>query len=234
MLSVLNRYDEFDTGSIDMGFAYDGREPVSALTIGYDPSWFEGEEVRSTDLAALDALKRLGATVREITLPDLPVDEILGALNVESAAVFEALTLSNRDDLMRRQVNEAWPNALRQSWYFSAVDFMQGERLRRRVMEQTHEFFDQVDVVCGPSFGTPMLSLTNLTGQPCLAMRAGFEEARTRPLFEHPENEDNPALYRVPRSISLMSNLFDEGKIFTVGRALEAALGVAAERPPIA
>ena len=234
VLSVLNRYDEFDTGSIDMGFAYDGREPVSALTIGYDPSWFEGEEVRSTDLAALDALKRLGATVREITLPDLPVDEILGALNVESAAVFEALTLSNRDDLMRRQVNEAWPNALRQSWYFSAVDFMQGERLRRRVMEQTHEFFDQVDVVFGPSFGTPMLSLTNLTGQPCLAMRSGFEEARTRPLFEHPENEDNPALYRVPRSISLMSNLFDEGKIFTVGRALEAALGVAAERPPIA
>jgi Asp-tRNA(Asn)/Glu-tRNA(Gln) amidotransferase A subunit family amidase len=234
VLSVLNRYDEFDTGSIDMGFAYDGRQPVSALTIGYDPSWFEGEEVRSTDLAALDALKRLGATVREITLPDLPVDEILGALNVESAAVFEALTLSNRDDLMRRQVNEAWPNALRQSWYFSAVDFMQGERLRRRVMEQTHEFFDQVDVVFGPSFGTPMLSLTNLTGQPCLAMRAGFEEARTRPLFEHPENEDNPALYRVPRSISLMSNLFDEGKIFTVGRALEAALGVAAERPPIA
>lgn len=234
VLSVLNRYDEFDTGSIDMGFAYDGRQPVSALTIGYDPSWFEGEEVRSTDLAALDAVKRLGATLREITLPDLPVDEILGALNVESAAVFEALTLSNRDDLMRRQVNEAWPNALRQSWYFSAVDFMQGERLRRRVMEQTHEFFDQVDVVFGPSFGTPMLSLTNLTGQPCLAMRAGFEEARTRPLFEHPENEDNPTLYRVPRSISLMSNLFDEGKIFTVGRALESALGVAAERPPIA
>jgi Asp-tRNA(Asn)/Glu-tRNA(Gln) amidotransferase A subunit family amidase len=234
VLSVLNRYDEFDTGSIDMGFAYDGRQPVSALTIGYDPSWFEGEEVRSTDLAALEALKRLGATVREIALPDLPVDEILGALNVESAAVFEALTLSNRDDLMRRQVNEAWPNALRQSWYFSAVDFMQGERLRRRVMEQTHEFFDQVDVVFGPSFGTPMLSLTNLTGQPCLAMRAGFEEARTRPLFEHPENDDNPTLYRVPRSISVMSNLFDEAKIFTVGRALEAALDVAAERPPIA
>jgi len=234
VLSVLNRYDEFDTGSIDMGFAYDGRQPVSALTIGYDPSWFEGEEVRSTDLAALEALKRLGATVREFALPDLPVDEILGALNVESAAVFEALTLSNRDDLMRRQVNEAWPNALRQSWYFSAVDFMQGERLRRRVMEQTHDFFDQVDVVFGPSFGTPMLSLTNLTGQPCLAMRAGFEEARTRPLFGHPENEDNPTLYRVPRSISLMSNLFGEGKIFTVGRALEAALDVADERPPIA
>jgi Asp-tRNA(Asn)/Glu-tRNA(Gln) amidotransferase A subunit family amidase len=233
VLSVLNGYDEFDTGSIDTGFSYDGRVPVADLTIGYDPAWFEGEEVRGTDLAALDILKGLGATVREITLPDLPVDEVLGALNIESAAVFEELTLSNRDDLMRRQVDQAWPNAFRQSWYFSAVDFMQGERLRRRVMEQTHEFFAQVDVVFGPSFGTPMLSLTNLTGQPCLALRAGFEEIRTRPLFDHPENESDPALYRVPRSVSLMSNLFDEGKIFVVARALEAALGVAAERPPL-
>jgi Asp-tRNA(Asn)/Glu-tRNA(Gln) amidotransferase A subunit family amidase len=233
VLSVLNGYDEFDTGSIAMGFSYDGRVPVEDLTVGYDPAWFEGDDVRTTDLAALEAVKTLGATVREITLPDLPVDEVLGALNIESAAVFEELTLSNRDDLMRRQVDDAWPNAFRQSWYFSAVDFMQGERLRRRVMEQTHEFFAQVDVVFGPSFGTPMLSLTNLTGQPCLALRAGFEDIRTRPLFDHPENESDQALYRVPRSVSLMSNLFDEGKILVVARALEAALGVAAERPPL-
>ena len=78
-----------------------------------------------------------------------------------------------------------------------------------------------------------MLSLTNLTGQPCLAMRAGFEEITSRPLFGRPENEDDPTLHRVPRSVSLMSNLFGEGRIFTVGRALEAALGVAAERPSL-
>ena len=233
VLSVLNAYDAFDTGSIDWGFSYDGRRQVDGLTVGYDPAWFEGEDVRSTDLAALEALKQLGATVREITLPELPVDEVLGALNVESAAVFEELTLSNRDDLMRRQIDQAWPNAFRQSWYLSAVDFMQGERLRRRVMEQTHEFFDQADVVFAPSFGNPMLSLTNLTGQPCLAMRAGFEEITSRPLFGRPENEDDPTLYRVPRSVSLMSNLFGEGKIFTVGRALEAFLGVATERPSL-
>ena len=231
VLSVLNGYDEFDTGSIDWGFAYDGRNDVRDLTIGYDPSWFEGEDVRSTDLAALDVIKTLGATVREISLPDLPVDEVLGCVNIEPAAAFEELTLSNRDDLMRRQVDNAWPNAFRQSWYFSAVDFMQGERLRRWVMEQTHEFFAQVDVVFGPSFGTPMLSLTNLTGQPGLALRAGFEEITPRPLFDHPENDNDETLYRIPRSVSLWSNLFEEGKILTVGRALEAALGVAAERP---
>jgi Asp-tRNA(Asn)/Glu-tRNA(Gln) amidotransferase A subunit family amidase len=233
VLSALNAYDEYDTGSIEWGFAYDGRDNVSGLTIGYDPSWFEGDDVRSTDHAALEALQSLGATIKETSLPDLPVDEVLGALNVESAAAFEELTLSNRDDLMRRQVDNAWPNAFRQSWYFSAVDFMQGERLRRWVMEQTHEFFAQADVIFGPSFGTPMLSLTNLTGQPSLALRAGFEEITPRSLYDHPENEDDETLHRIPRSVSLWSNLFEERKIITVGRALENALGVAGERPDL-
>ena len=231
VLSVLNGYDEFDTGSIDKGFAYDGRQSVKDLTIGYDPSWFEGEDISATDLTALETIKGLGASVREITLPNMPVDEIMGALGIEAAAAFEELTLSGRDDLLRRQIDNAWPNSFRQSHYFSAVDFMQGDRLRRKVMQDTHEFFSQADVVFGPSFGTPMLSLTNFTGQPCLAMRAGFEEIKTRPLFGHPENDADELLHRVPRSVTLWSNLFEEGRLIIAGRALEAALSVAGERP---
>lgn len=100
-------------------------------------------------------------------------------------------------------------------------------------MQETHAFFSQVDVVFGPSFGTPMLSLTNFTGQPCLAMPAGFEEIKTRPLFAHPENDTDETLHRVPRSVTLWSNLFEEGKLIVAGRALEAALGVAGERPQL-
>ena len=233
VLSVLNGFDEFDSGSVDMGFAYDGRQSVSDLSIGYDPSWFEGEDVNDTDKAALEALKRLGATVQQIKLPDMPVNEIMPALGVESAAAFEELTLSGRDDLLRRQVNNAWPNSFRQARYFSAVDYVQADRLRRKLMQQTHEFFAQVDVVFGPSFGTPMLSLTNFTGQPSLAIRAGFEEITPRSLFDNPENDTDETLHRIPRSVSLWANLFDEGKMIAVGRALEAELGVVGERPAL-
>jgi len=233
VLAALNGYDEFDTGSIDMGFAYDGQQSIADLTIGYDPAWFEGDDVQDTDRNALAAIETLGASVREISLPALPVNEIMPALGVESAAAFEALTLSGRDDQLRRQVNNAWPNAFRQSRYLSAVDYLQAERLRRQVMQDAHAFFDQVDVVFGPSYGTPMLSLTNYTGQPCLAMRAGFAERTPRPLFDHPENDTDETLHRVPQSVSLWSALFQEGKLVTVGRALEAALGVADERPPL-
>ncbi len=233
VLSALNGYDEFDTGSIDMGFAYDGRQSVTDLTIGYDPAWFEGDDVQATDLEALDVVRNLGATIKIISLPDLPVNEIMSALGVESAAAFEELTLSGRDDLLRRQIDNAWPNSFRQARYFSAVDFVQGDRLRRSVMQDTHEFFSQVDVVFGPSFGNPMLSLTNFTGQPCLTLRAGFEEITPRSLFNHPENDTDETLHRIPRSVTLWSSLFEEGKLITVGRALEVALGVANERPPL-
>ncbi len=234
VLSVLNGFDVMDASSIEMGFSYDGRQAISDLTVGYDPSWFEGEDVRSTDKTALEALSRLNVTLKEITLPDLPVDEIMAPLAAESAAAFEELTLSGRDDLLRRQIKNAWPNSFREARFYSAVDYVQADRLRRDVMRKTHEFFSQVDVIFGPSFGTPMLSLTNFTGQPCLAMRAGFEEITPRELFDHPENDTDETLHRIPRSVSLWSNLFEEGKIIRVGRALEAELGVVNERPSLA
>ncbi|MDG2376911.1 MAG: amidase, partial [Woeseiaceae bacterium] len=84
VLGALNGYDEFDTGSIDMGFVYDGRQSVTDLTIGYDPAWFEGDDVKDADRNALAAIKALGATVREISLPPLPISEIMPALGVES------------------------------------------------------------------------------------------------------------------------------------------------------
>jgi len=233
VLGALNGFDVNDPSSIDMGFRYDGRQDISDLTIGYDPRWFEGEEVRSTDKTALEAVRRLNATVKEITLPDLPVDAIVVALNAESAAAFEELTLSDRDELLRRQIKNAWPNNFRESRFYSSVDYVQADRLRRVAMQETHEFFSQVDVVFGPSFGTPMLTLTNLTGQPCLTMRAGFEEITPRSLFNHPENDTDETLHRIPRSVTLWSNLFEESKILRVGRALEAELGIVNERPPL-
>lgn len=231
VLNSLNGFDPQDSGSIEFGFAYDGRTSVKDVTIGYDPSWFEGEDVHPLDKAVLESVKSLGAAVKEITLPDLPVDEVMGALGVESAAAFEELTLSDRDDLLRRQIDNAWPNSFRQARYFSAVDYIQGDRLRRKLMQETHDFFSQVDVVFGPSFGNPMLSLTNFTGQPSLTLRAGFDELKSRPLFNHPENDTDETLHRVPRSITLWSGLFEEGKLISVARALEVALGVVQERP---
>jgi len=232
ILGALNGYDARDPSSIDMGFRYEGDTPVSDLTFGFDRRWFEGAGAKTAHADALLALRDTGAKVREIEIPDLPVDEIMAPLYTESAAAFEELTLSGRDEMLRRQIEEAWPNAFRRARFFSAVDYVQADRLRRRVMELAQDLFRQADVFIGPSFDNPMLTLTNFTGHPCLTMRAGFELRRARPLFGHPENDTDPVSYRVPTSISLWSGLFEEGRLIVAGRALQRGLAVGGEKPP--
>ena len=98
--------------------------------------------------------------------------------------------------------------------------------------------FDRVDAILGPCMAGPMLTITNFTGHPCLAMRAGFRSTRTRLRValsdgrrERPSDEGPE--FRVPHAVSLYGRLFDEGTILRIGAALEARLGVAEERPPV-
>ena len=79
-----------------------------------------------------------------------------------------------------------------------------------------------------------MTVIGNMTGHPCLTLRAGFTELRTRqmPAFlaRQIEEADGPA-HTVPHAITIMAPLFEEAAALTLGRALEAALAVADRRP---
>ncbi len=59
----------------------------------------------------------------------------MAILYAEAAAAFEDLTLSDADDLLRRQDDGAWPNTFRRARFLSAVDHVQADRLRYRVMQ---------------------------------------------------------------------------------------------------
>lgn len=233
VLAALNGRDPADPASLDHGFAYDGGQDIKGLRVGYDPTWFAGEAANAVDRAALEALRGLGVTLVDVPMPTLPADPLLGIVLVEAAAAFEELTLSGRDDAMRWQGDEAWPNTWRQMRFHSAVDFVQVDRLRRRHMEAMDGVFATVDLLFGPNFAGDMLMVTNATGHPQLILRAGFVERPLDPLTLEPLPEGvAPSKTRAPHGVSLWGPLFGEGRMIAVGRALEAALGVAAERPP--
>jgi Asp-tRNA(Asn)/Glu-tRNA(Gln) amidotransferase A subunit family amidase len=133
------------------------------------------------------------------------------------------------------QTVDAWPNTFRQSRFLSAVDFVQADRLRRKVAAHMAEVFSKVDLLLVPSLRDEMLTLTNFTGHPSLTLRAGFVEvsqARSdwAPDPQHPLPKFNPPR-RVPHGVTLIGRLFDEGTLGRVGLALERAFNVAAERP---
>ena len=69
----------------------------------------------------------------EVSLPDWPYDSLKLILFAEGAAAFEELTLSDKEAELRMQVPDAWPNTFRQARFLSAVDFVQADRMRRKV-----------------------------------------------------------------------------------------------------
>jgi Asp-tRNA(Asn)/Glu-tRNA(Gln) amidotransferase A subunit family amidase len=223
VLAALNGYDPADAGSLAHGFAYNGNQPLSGLTVGYDPRMLETPETTASDRAAFEVLKSTGVNMVELKFPELPWEVINPLLEVEAAAAFESLTLSNADDGLRRQIADAWPNAFRTAHFSSAVDFVQCDRIRRLIMEQLHTFFAQADVFFAPG-ADEITALTNLSGHPTLALRAGFEQLQSRAIQGVTEEDTSGPTHAVPDSVHLWSGLFQEGNLIMVARALEETI----------
>jgi Asp-tRNA(Asn)/Glu-tRNA(Gln) amidotransferase A subunit family amidase len=232
VLAAINGHDPQDLGSIAARFGWDATRSAVGLRVGYIAADFTDP----LDLAALDAARALGAAVIPLTLPDLPYGALRHLLFAEAAAAFEELTLDDTDDTLTRQDPGAWPNSFRKARFLSAVDHIQLDRLRRRVMQEMDALFHRVDVLLAPALAGPMTTIGNMTGHPCLTIRSGFTEMRTRemPAFLDAaiRQTDGPA-HTVPHAITIVAPLFDEAAALTLGHALEAALGVVHQRPAL-
>jgi len=236
VLAALNGGDPDDRGSIDAPFVFDATKGIDGLVLGYLPEAFE-EGATDLDRAALEAAKGLGLEVRALRIEDLPYGALMNIVYAEAAAAFEDLTLSGLDDTLKWQDAGAWPNTMRKARFLSAVDHVNLDRLRFRVMQAVAELMRGCDVLIGPFMTGPMLVVSNFTGHPCLHIRAGFEQIATRSAASlgagklttgDATGED---VFRVPQGISLWGHLFDEGPLLNVGMALEKALDVASARP---
>jgi Asp-tRNA(Asn)/Glu-tRNA(Gln) amidotransferase A subunit family amidase len=172
----------------------------------------------------------------EVAIPDWPYDSLNLILFAEGAAAFEELTLNHQVDELKAQAPDAWPNTFRQARFLSAVDFVQADRLRRKVAMEMARVFSEVDLLLVPSLRDEMLVITNNTGHPSLTLRAGFvevSEARSdwAPDPQHPLPKFSTPR-RVPYGVTLIGRLFDEGTLAQAGLVLEKAFAVAGERPP--
>jgi len=236
VLAAITGPDAGDLSSVPSRLDFDATASVQGLRVGYLPAWMSGPPATDVDRASLDTARRVGMVPVEVTLPDWAYGSLSIILFAEAAAAFEELTLSRGVDALAMQVPDAWPNTFRQSRFLSAVDFVQADRLRRKVAEEMARVFASVDLLLVPSLRDEILTITNFTGHPSLTLRAGFVEVdRARsdwaPDPAHPLPTFSPRR-RVPHGITLIGRLFDEGTLGRAGIALERAFGVAAERPP--
>jgi Asp-tRNA(Asn)/Glu-tRNA(Gln) amidotransferase A subunit family amidase len=211
--------DGKDLTLVDLPFNWNANQDIKKLRVGYLKSAFEADRqdelAKANDNAVLEVLRSLGIDLIPIELPDYPISAMRFILNAEAAAAFDELTRTNQDDLLVRQIKNAWPNVFRQARMIPAVEYIQANRLRTMVMEAMAKTMSQVDVFVTPSYGGDVLLLTNLTGHPAVVLPNGFTDKGT------------------PTSISFIGNLYDEAKALFVAKAFQDATDFHLKHPAI-
>lgn len=206
--------DGIDESLFDLPFNYDYRIDLRDVRIGYTKELFEEDySFKETDSVALDVLRRLGADLVPVELPDYPVEALAFILSAEAAAAFDELTRSGKDDLLVRQIRYAWPNVFRGARFIPAVEYIQANRVRHQIIQDMAKI--DVDVYVAPSFGGNNLLLTNLTGHPCVVLPNGFDEGGH------------------PVSISFIGRLYGEAALLAVARAYQEATDFHVQHPPL-
>jgi len=204
VFDVIHGADGLDPSAVNSNFAYAPTPQLKGVQIGYVKALFDADYPNhDRDAATLEQLRALGAELVPIELPKTPVTPLASILTAEAAAAFDDLTRSNRDDLLVRQIKNAWPNALRGARFIPAVEYIQANRVRTILMAEMEKL--PVDVYVTPTFGGDNLLLTNLTGQPCVVLPNGFTDKGT------------------PTSITFMGRLFGEGTLLAVANAYQDA-----------
>ncbi len=207
--------DGVDQTIYDQPFNYDPNIKLKKLRIGYLKGDFEKEkgERKEHDEATLQKMRELRMELIPVELPNYRLGNISFVLSTEGAAAFEELTRSRRDDLLKQQESGSWPNTFRERRFVPAVEYLQAQRIRYLLIQDTARMFDKVDLFLAPSLSGRGTLLSNLTGHPCVVVPNGFTKAGT------------------PTSICFIGKLFGEAEILAVAKIYQDATDFHRQHP---
>ena len=218
--------DGRDDTVVDAPFAWDPGFDPTRLRVGYLAAEFErpppGEVFRNARAAearqavlrvALDDLRRAGMTLEPVRLPEFPAEALRLILEAEAAAAFDDLTRSGGLDQLTGQGPDAWPNVFRASRFIPAVEYIRAQRARTLLMREMNALLERVDLFVSPT-RSASLTMTNLTGHPALALKAGFSGG-------------------LPVALMLTGRLNDESTLLQAARAYEQATDWHTRHPPL-
>jgi Asp-tRNA(Asn)/Glu-tRNA(Gln) amidotransferase A subunit family amidase len=211
VLNAIYGPDGKDGTAADVPFSWNPATRLSSLRVGIDSAAFDriakDENRKKTYADVLDALKKLGITLKPVTLPKQT--EAYGSLasiiiDVESSAAFAKLTASGKLDLLARQIEGAWPNTFRIGSTIPAADYLQALRVRARLQQEMADSLKDVDLYVTVPFQSPSLVYTNLTGHPTVVTRCGMRDG-------------------LPEMVEFTGQLYREDAILRVAHAFEQA-----------
>jgi len=186
VLHAIQGPDGRDNTVLDVPFAWDVRRDVRKLRAGFLKSDVEREipddpknpervqrmrEGQAFNKASLEIIRKLGLDPVPVELPKMGSGPMDFLLTTEGAAAFDDLVRSGKLDLMSAEPERSgWVGSFRLHEFVPAVQYIQANRARFRLMEAYHEFFEDMDVLIGSALGP-----TNLTGHPEIAFPQGLD-----------------------------------------------------------
>jgi Asp-tRNA(Asn)/Glu-tRNA(Gln) amidotransferase A subunit family amidase len=200
----------------DRPFAWDASESPKGRKVGLPPGLLEQERdaaVRANNTRAVDALEAAGFEVRPVDAPRSDLSYFIEY--TERAAGFETLVQSGREPELKYAFLHG---DLRAYHLVTAVDYLQANRERLRLMDAYARATRDVDVViCGQVTlnDTSLNPITSLTGHPCIAVPTGFRPNGT------------------PTGFTLAGRLYDEAGLLVAARVIEQATGLGGKRPAL-
>jgi len=217
VFDVIKGPDGRDPTIVDAPFDWDPDIDVSKLRVGYVKSAFDEErDTKAYDDKTLETLRSIGVDLIPLELPDYPVRDIVFILGAEAAAAFDELTRSDRDDLLVRQDEKAWPNSFRAARFVPAVEYIQANRVRTLIIQDMAELMEGIDVYLTTRSDRKNPTLTNLTGHPTVVVPNGFSEGG-KPVS----------------SVTFTGKLYGEAEALAAAKAYQDATGFHLRHPPM-
>ncbi|HMN47993.1 MAG TPA: amidase [Ignavibacteriaceae bacterium] len=216
VFNAIHGLDDVDQTLYDVPFNYNPEINLKELKVGYLKSDFDKQyDFHINDSLTLAKLKELGVKLIPVELPKFPVNDLAIILSAEAGAAFDDLTRSNRDNLLVRQIKNAWPNVFRASRFIPAVEYINANRVRYLLIQEMKKLMDEFDIIIAPSWEGDSSILTNLSGHPCVVLPNGFSKSGT------------------PTSITFLGRLFDEGRLITFAKAYQDATDFHKKHPSL-
>jgi Asp-tRNA(Asn)/Glu-tRNA(Gln) amidotransferase A subunit family amidase len=199
--------DGKDNSLLDVPFGWDSSADVRRLRVGFLRSAFAAAPretarqlaARRNNEEALRVIRGLGVQVVPFDLPAVEIAAIDFIRWAETAAAFDAPTRSGTlREVESGPEQSTRPDDIRAGRFIPAVEYIQANRYRMRVMEQMDRAMSELDLFLGANG-----LLTNRLGYPILTVPSGFFE-------------------RSPTALHMTGQLFGEPELFLLAHAFQS------------
>ncbi len=164
----------------------------------------------------LELIKNKISNITPISLPkNYPFSAFDIILRAEAGAFFDDFLRTHRDSLMVEQGERSRANSLRQARLIPAVEYIQANRYREKLINEINLLFKNYDIIISPSFGKNQLLISNLTGHPAVSVPNGFDKKNT------------------PTSITFLANHYQEDVLLSFVNLIQKETNYHFKKPPL-